>query len=192
MHDIFIKLIEQLNSCVFVLLAILILAFYIIYKIGSWKQTFSFHGKRIDKMENAFDKIISLETKVDLIYQYSNPNATVRASSPANLTKVGLEIAEKIKADDIFKKYATKLVNLVENKKPKNAYDIQQVAFDVCKKEFLNFLNENELKIIKDEAFSKGLLMEDITLVFGILLRNKILEDKNIPIAEVDKHAKKD
>ncbi len=30
---------------------------------------------------------------------------------------------------------------------------------------------------------------EDVMSVYGILLRNRILNDKNIPISDVDKHA---
>jgi hypothetical protein len=189
MQDIFMKLIEQLNSSVFVLLAILIFAFYAVYKIGAWKQLFLTHSDRIEKVERISDTVISIQTKLDLIYQYSNPNATVRSTSPANLTIIGHEIVKKINAEDIFRKHAIKLIGIVEGKGPQNAYDIQRVAFDVCKKEFLNLLNENELKVVKEEAFSRGLLVEDIMAVFGILLRNKILEDKKIPIADVDKHA---
>jgi hypothetical protein len=191
MQDILIKLIGQLNGSVFVLLAILVLAFYAVYKIGAWKQLFLAHSDRIKKVERISDTVISIQTKVDLIYQYSNPNATVRSSSPASLTKVGAEIAEKINAENIFKQHAIKLISLVEGKSPQNAYDIQQVSFDICKKEFLNLLSENELKTVKEEAFNKGILIEDVLAVFGVLLRNKILKDKKIPIADVDKHEEK-
>ena len=182
------KLIDQLNSSVVVLLAILVLAFYAAYKVGSWKQLFLSHAGRIEKVERISDIVIAIQTKVDLIYQYSNPNAPVRSMSSANLTSVGREIVASIKAEDIFKTHSVKLIAMVEAKKPQNAYDIQQCSFNVAKREFLSLLNEEQLRIVKDEAFKRGILVEDVLAVFGILLRNKILEDKAIPIADVDKH----
>ncbi len=78
MQEVFIKLIEQLNSGVFVLLGILVLAFYAVYKIGGWKQLFSTHNNRLEKVEKMSERIISIQTKVDQIYQYFNPNTTVK------------------------------------------------------------------------------------------------------------------
>jgi len=189
MQELLMKIVDQLNSSVVVLLAILALAFYAAYKVGAWKQLFMNHAGRIDKVERIADNLIAVQTKVDLIYQYVNPNSPVRSSSPASLTKVGLEIVKNIGAADIFKTHMVKLISFVEEKKPKNAYDIQQISFAVSKKEFLNLLNEKELQCVKEEAYKKGILVEDVMGVFGILLRNKILEDKKIPIADVDKHA---
>ena len=43
---------------------------------------------------------------------------------------------------------------------------------------------------IKNEAFTKGLLAEDILGIFGVLLRDHILQQRGIPVADVDKHAR--
>lgn len=191
MQAIILKLIEQLNSSVFVLLLILLISFRIVYKIGSWKEMFKNHKDRIDNVEKISDTVKELKTKIDLIYQYTNPNSPTKAASPVNLTPIGVDIVNKINASDIFKTHAIKLISLVEGKKPINAYDIQQLSFEVAKKEFINLLNEEQLKIVKEEAYNRGILVEDVLSVFGVLLRNKILENKNIPIADVDKHAAK-
>ena len=60
---------------------------------------------------------------------------------------------------------------------------------NVAKEKLLPLLNESELNAIKDEAFARGLLVEDVMSIFGVLLRNSVLHQKNIPIADVDKHA---
>lgn len=190
MEALFLQLISELNGSVFVLIAILVLSFCMAYKMGAWKQIFVNHTGRIDNVERIADTVIELKTKVDLIYGYVNPNSPTRASSPISLTPTGQEIVTRIRADEIFRDYSTKLMSLVESKNPKNAYDIQQASFDVAKRELINLLKEQELKVVKEEAFNKGLLVEDVLSVFGILLRNKILELKNIPIAEVDRHTR--
>jgi len=52
----------------------------------------------------------------------------------------------------------------------------------------LTFLNEKELTIIKQEAYSRGIIVQDVMSVFGVLLRNFILSQKGMPISAVDMH----
>jgi len=193
MIEIFTALIQQLNSSVFILLGILVFTFIAIAKvsnaIGKWTEKFSHQDKKIDKLENLSDKVVELSTKINLIYQNTNPNNPVRSFSPISLTKVGEEIVENIKAEEIFKKYSEKLIKDVELTNPKSAYDIQQLSMMIAREKMVSLLSEEELIIIKKEAFNKGLLIEDIMSVFGILLRNKVLADNNISIADVDKHS---
>jgi hypothetical protein len=189
MEQIIHELLHQLNSSVMVLLMILAVAFWAAFKIGGWSETFDHHKTRIGNVERISDVVVEIKTKVDLIYQYANPNSPVRATSPISLTESGKQIVSNLKADHIFQKYATQLVKEVDQQSPKNAYDIQKVSFEVCKKKFINFLNEEEVSAVKKEAFNRGLLAEDVLSVFGVLLRNHILDMRKIPIAEVDKHA---
>ena len=193
MEAVLTQLISQLNSSVFVLIALLFIVFYFTFqgamRLGEWKEKFLHHSNRIEKTERIADTVIELKTKIDLIYQFNNPSIPTRAASPMALTPIGREIVEKIKADDIFKQYEAKLVGLVADKKPNNAYDIQKVAIDVAKYDMIKLLNEEQLLTVKNEAYMRGLLVEDIMGIFGIFLRNKILSDKNIPIADVDKHS---
>ncbi|MFI5391517.1 MAG: hypothetical protein ACHQYQ_09155 [Bacteriovoracales bacterium] len=188
MEQIILKLVEQLNSSVFVLISILFFAGYLAYKMGAWKQIFFHHTDRLEKIESMKDSVIEIKTKVDLIYQYSNPNSPVRSQSPVSLTDIGKEIQKKINALEIFQNYAVKLIGMVEGKNPQTAYDIQQTSFEVAKRELIKLLNEDELKMVKNEAFNRGILVEDIMGIFGVLLRNKILEDKKLSIADVDKN----
>lgn len=191
MEAFLIALISQLNSSVFVLLLMLVLAFWGMFKVGKWTERFDAHAGRLKNVESVRDMVIAIQTKVDLIWQNINPNAAVKSFSPATLTDIGKQISSNIQAEDIFSNHANKLIGMVETRNPKNAYDIQQTSFDVAKKDFVNLLNEDELKLVKDEAFKRGVLIEDIMAVFGIFLRDKILKEKNIPIADVDKHASK-
>lgn len=191
MDAVLTKLIEQLNSSVFILLVLLGAALVVVFKIGGWKQIFLHHSDRIKNVESIRDTVIEIQTKVDLIYRNTNRQSTIQAMSPISITKVGEEIRSSIKADEVFKNHAVRLMAMVEAKNPQNAYDIQQESFGVAKKELINLLDEKELKCVKEEAYKRGIIVEDILVIFGVLLRNKILEDKKIPIADVDKHAVK-
>ena len=68
MQEILLKLIEQLNGAVVVLLLILMACFWCIYKLGFWSHKFFEHDKKVDKLEGMSEKVVALTTKVDLIY----------------------------------------------------------------------------------------------------------------------------
>jgi hypothetical protein len=188
MTDIFLKLIEQLNSSVFVLLGILVVAFWSLFRMGKFSEQFSQHKTKIEKVDTLSDRIIELTVKVDLIYQNTNPNKTVAAQSPISITPNGKKIAEKINADQIMRKYFAQLSGFVEATNPKTAYDVQTVSMTIAKsKTMMGLLNADEINAIKAEAYARGLLVEDIMAIFGVLLRDNILQKKGWSVAEVDK-----
>lgn len=189
MDAIISRLIANINSSVFVLIVILVVAFYLVYMAGKFKEKFFHHEKKLNNIELYSEKIIELKTKVDLIYQNTNPNKLVAAHSPISLTTIGDEVSKKINAEKILRSHLKTLIHEVEKETPRNAYDIQIVSMNVAKEKLLPLLNESELNAIKDEAFARGLLVEDVMSIFGVLLRNSVLHQKNIPIADVDKHA---
>jgi hypothetical protein len=78
---------------------------------------------------------------------------------------------------------------LVEEKSPKNAYDIQVASIRVASEQFPGVLNDIELLNAKEYAYSKGLRLEDLSSVLGVLLRNAILKSKGISVSEVDEHS---
>ena len=52
-------------------------------------------------------------------------------------------------------------------------------------------LNDTELSKAKEYAYSKGLRLEDMSSILGILLRNEILKRKGISVSEVDTYSPK-
>jgi hypothetical protein len=183
MPEILNHLIYQLNNSVFVLIAILLLSFWTIHIITKLMVKFSHHEDKLSKFDGLSEKLMEISTKVDLIYRNTNPHAHVHSYNPITITESGEEISMKINANPIFSKYASQLIALVEEVSPKNAYDIQIASMNVTKDKFIPLLDENELNTIKDIAFSKGLIVEDIMGIFGVMLREKLLEQKRIPVA---------
>lgn len=182
----FDRLLDELNSSVVVLAVLLIISFYMVFKMGKWGEVFSNHKERIGNIESIRDLVLELNTKVSLIYQNLNPNALTMAQSPVGLSDAGLEVANEIQAETIFKNYSSELGRIVEKTSCTNPYDIQQRSFSVANKDLPVLLTEPDLEKIKTAAFHRGLLVEDIMPIFGVLLRNMVLEQKNIPISEVD------
>lgn len=102
------------------------------------------------------------------------------------ITPKGKEISEKLNAEKIFSKYSSKLIAQMEENKPDNAYDIQQIAMSIAKKQMETYFNSEELLAVKDQAFKNGLLTEDVMAIFGILLRDKYLQLKGISLSDID------
>ena len=190
MEAIFSRIIEQLNSSVLVLMLILFILVWMIYHVGRYKEIFGSHIKKIENVDDLCDRMVKLETMVNLIYMNTNPRKLVESHSPLSLSEEGKKAAESIQANKILERIHGKLEALVEETKPKNAYDIQ-VASLKSTSQMIDLLNEEELNKIKDFAFLQGLRLEDLFPIFGVLLRNMILEGRGIPIAEVDKHEPK-
>lgn len=190
METIFLALIQQLNSSVFILLGLVALAAMLLHKTGRWIERFSSQDDRIKKVECLRDDMIEIRTKVNLIYQNTNRQPSLQSNSPLSLSKYGQEISENIKAPEIFKKYSAALTAELEKKNPQNAYDIQQESLNVVKEKMPQLIDASELNTMKNEAFQRGTILEDIIIVFAIYLRDHILDAKGLPISDVDKHAK--
>lgn len=188
MELILSKLIDQLNSGVFVLLGLTALAGWVLFRGGRWMERFSHHDEKLDGIAPLTEKVTRLEAKVDLIYQHVNPNRAVQSYSPISLTEIGREIAANIKAPAVLERCYPVLRNHPEIAAAKNAYDIQMACMRIAKEQFEQCLNEDELMAVKLEAYNRGNLLEDILAVFGVLLRNRVLEEKGIPVSEVDRH----
>ena len=187
------QLVSQLNSSVFVLLVLLAVAFVAVWKVSGLVERFKHHGDKLTELGGLAKDVTILTTKVDLIYQHTLP-VTMRptaAHSPISLTDVGHAIAVNIKAKEILTKYRTQLCAAVDASSPKNAYDIQMAAMKVSREKLITFLNDVEISQVKQEAFSRGLLAEDVLSVVGVLLRDDILTERKLPVSDVDKHEKK-
>lgn len=187
----------------------------IVYRIGRLSERFEHHEKHFEKFNNATERIveidtrtahnekqinkyatlphtlIKLETKMDMVLSFVNPNSPIKAQSPISLTHIGTAIANNLDANKILSRYKDKAKSEVDIESPQNAYDIQMAAMKVAKEKLLSFLADDELEAVKKEAFARGLSLEDIMSVFGVLLRDCILEEKGIPITDVDHHAPK-
>jgi len=189
MTEIFLKLSDQLNSSVFVLMALLVATGYGLLKIGGWTERFSHLNQKIDGALSMEKTVIRLEQLTELIYNNTLKTPLVKSFSPIVLTHTGLEANASIGFELLLKREFSKLSGLVEEKSPKNAYDIQVESMRVASEQFPVVLNDIELLNAKEYAYSKGLRLEDLSSVLGVLLRNEIFKSKGISVSEVDEHS---
>lgn len=102
-----------------------------------------------------------------------------------------MEVSEKIKANEIFARYAGSLSDEITAQCPaeSTAYDIQAAAFKIAKKRMPEILSATEIEALKKVAFDYSIILDDMWIIFGILLRDKTLAERNIPVIEVDRHS---
>ena len=104
------------------------------------------------------------------------------SDSPRALNSDGQRISQLIAAKDLADRYAgfAPVDNLT------NAYDIQEACFTFATEKLSGHLTPDERNTIKTVAFDEGANELMIMRVVGIVLRDKVLEDKKIPISQVD------
>lgn len=181
-----------------VTLIILVLAIWGFIKVRDAQIKCIDHDNQIKGMvpeiKDIHNKIAETNTKVSEIggsvkaimnmLGQSTPLAV--SHSPVTLNDKGLEIAKELDAESIFNKYSERLVNLVLEQGPITAYDIQTVSFNIAATKLLNMMELSEIEKMKNLAFVKGHILEHLWIIFGIYLRNKVLEIRGIPISEID------
>ena len=209
-------LFTQLSSGMAVTIAVLAVTLFAVFKLGSiltrfgsyegklkdvesfpnklysverkLEDKFGQHDRLISKIEVFTERFIKMEAKFDTIYMNNLKGSPVQSQSPISLTTVGHEIVANLNAAAILAKYRGRLLPLVEASSPQNAYDIQVATMKACREDMLAMLDANELDAVKNAAFQRGIQAEDVMMVFGVMLRDEILKEKGIPVADVDTH----
>ena len=121
MDTIITKLIAELNPSIVVLFIVLASIMFLLWKvsafIATWQLKHAEHENKLNSTADVKEKVIALETnigkavefgerivrietKLDLIYQKISPNPFAQSQSPMALTSEGVKISEKINAAD--------------------------------------------------------------------------------------------
>lgn len=193
MEKVFIELIKQLNSSVFILLGVVFGAFIASWKlstfIATWKTRHQHHETALDKIEKKIDMIPAMSGKLELIYNNTLRQPVVASHSPIGLTDFGKKIATNIKADGFVDRHYNLFLDcLGVDYQRLNAFDIQKSLFSYIGGEFKENLSHNEMDTVKTEAYERGLQDTDILQIIAVLARDKVLLDLGREIKEVDKH----
>ncbi len=141
MEKVFIELIKQLNSSVFILLGVVFGAFIASWKlstfIATWKTKHQHHETALDKIEKKIDMIPAMSGKLELIYNNTLRQPVVASHSPIGLTDFGKKIATNIKADGFVDRHYNLFLDcLGVDYQRLNAFDIQKSLFSYIGGEF--------------------------------------------------------
>ena len=206
---------EQLNSAVFVLLLILGVAFWVVYKIARLIAVWEDRDNELTKLRADWNRDIPplkakveaqteemakfradwnrdippLQAKMNLVFQKLYADTSVKAESPTRLTEVGREIVRVLDAESVTETHLGKLRELVDQNAPETAYDLQQECFAVVDRHMPDLLDDAQLRIAKDQALKHGIPLDNALAVFGVLLRDRLAAEKGISLGDPDKTA---
>jgi hypothetical protein len=176
--------------------AIMVLGGWLIYWVTKRVTTIqSDHGtisKSILKIEAHIDEsrrdLSYLKGSMDILRQPGIP-ALVQSHSPISLNQLGASIAEELQVEKVIDRNWNIIFKVLESGVcDKNAYDIQQFILDQIATDPEKFIDKDGLVELKKYAFNKGLPLQYYTPVYGVIIRDKYLKQKGIPIDEIDKH----
>jgi hypothetical protein len=193
MSAIFLALIQQLNASVFTLILILVIVFWLTYKSGGWVASYDNFENKSEKFDAKIDSIKDSLSKItattELLYQahISHLN-TVKGHSPLSLTPKGEEISKAIDAEAKIVRHWDAIKKKLEAKNPINTYDIQVAAMDIARNCFDEVFTPAEQGEVKTYALKVGLNLLEMYPIIGIIIRNKIFDERNISLGEVDDH----
>jgi hypothetical protein len=190
MENIFLALIKQLNSSVFILIALLLLSFWIVYRAGKIASSFKIFESKNDKIDVAIyeikDSLSKVKATTDLLYQ--THLSTVKSHSPMRLTQKGEEISKAISAELKINSYWISIRNELKKSNPTNPYDIQVAALGIAQYCFDKIFTEQERNEIKTYAFQVGINLLEIYPIIGVIIRDIYLKEQNISLEDIDKH----
>lgn len=118
------------------------------------------------------------------------PTTTSRATSPTTLSQIGRNLSERMKAEVIVKAH----LDRVRFRIPEDAHklQIQDICFNYALNgEFLSNVSHAERKLIWDFIYETGGNGADILIIYGILFRDAIFEERGIIAPAVSKNSNK-
>ena len=183
MAEILIKLGEQLNSSVFVLLALLVATGYGLMKIGAWSERFLHLNQKVDGALSMEKTVIRLEQLTELIDNNTLKKPLIQGRSPLSLTSTGVQASQRIGLASVLSREFPKLSAWVEQKASLHAYDVQVASMCVARESFPDLLTPDEMSQAKSFAYEQGIRLEDLSAIFGVLLRDEILKQKKATLS---------
>jgi hypothetical protein len=190
MEAILMKLLEQLNSAVFALIAILIIAFWMVYKFGGITKTFGDFKEKNKELDANIggikDTLATIKATTDLLYQAHI--STIQSHSPISLSPLGRTYSSDLDMAKKVAKHWDEIKKEIEKKSPNNPYDVQTVTMEISRQCFDTSFSEEEKSEIKLYAYQKGVNLLQIIPIIGIIIRDKYLQEKGISVDQIDQH----
>lgn len=205
MKEVLLAFIDQLNSSVAILLLALIAIGILIWKVSAWTANLSAHSEKMSSFDGVKDRVIALEAttdkavsfgerivrieaKIDQLFVQLIPNPFAKANSPISLTPQGATASEAIEAGKTVDRLYPEFKAMIDKDAPTTSYDIQQSAFKYIASDLFDLMEDAETIKLKEFAFKSGVPIEATLTIYQILLRDKYLSEKGIPVSDIDKH----
>ena len=144
------------------------------------------HNEKMNEHDSAVSKLSTaieyLTKEIDSAMrafqqQHIKTDGFTQTKSPLSITDSGWEMVKRLGVDKMFANNWGRIKSLIDNEvKDKSAYDID--AF--CVKQAVvfpeKFLSDDEISILKDDAFKNGLTLTSYMKVIAVMARDEYLQ----------------
>lgn len=173
-------------------LAVMFLVYWVTKHTTCIKKDHSILYSQLHESHSYIDDIrrdISyIKGTIDMMQRNYTDGLTQR-NSPISLTELGKKEVVDFGLDRIVERNWDTIYHQMElDVASKNPYDVQTYCIETAATEPEKFFTQNDILMIKEIAFKKGLALMSYTNILGVLIRDKYFKQKNIKIEEIDKH----
>lgn len=174
------------DTCAIIMAVIAIIGFCVlIFKSGN---KFGEIKTSIDNIKSSIENDIKPHVKtIPVINERVTTLWADRVSvrrSPISLNEKGKKILEESKIGEIINQHYNEIIKIVKEKKPENAYQVQLVLPDVIKELKNMDICKNKLE---QSAFNTGVDIDTILYVGAIDVRDRVIQELNFNIEDIDK-----
>lgn len=171
--------------------AFLYLCGWLIYKITKVATEWKEKQKGIEKLEEKVGAISTdiqyIKATLEVMQSVAPDKRYTKSHSPVSLTKLGEEVAVKMKMKERIASNWEKIYTLIDSSAiNKNAYDIQQLCIETATVFPEKLFKERDLNELKEFAFNDGRPLAAYGSLIGVMIRDKYFQVKGISIGEVD------
>lgn len=128
-----------------------------------------------------------IDTAMRMLQNITRTDAFTQSHSPLAITQKGWEMVNRLGVDKMFEKNWQRIKSLIDSGvRNKNAYDID----DFCIKQAVvfpeKFLGNDEILILKDDAFKKGLTLTPYMKVIAVMSRDRYFEENGLKKEDIE------
>lgn len=144
------------------------------------------HNEKMSEHDNAVSRlntsITFLTKEIDSAMrmfqqQHIKTDQFTQTKSPLSITEAGWDMVKRLGLEKMFGKNWSRIKELIDaNVKDKNAYDIDAFCVQQAVVFPEKFLSDNEISILKDDAFKNGLTLTSYMKVIAVMARDKYLQ----------------
>lgn len=136
-----------------------------------------------DKTNKISEDVADIKPKVKILWEMQ----FATSKSPMALNEKGNNILNNSGVKEMVDNGLSQLIDEMQEKNPKNAYEVQECA----RKVMLNIKNNlNILSKLQEGAFNAGVDVDTVLFVGSIYLRDLALPKFNFRLEDIDKHSK--
>lgn len=147
------------------------------------KNKMSEHDKAVTSLNTSVTYLAKeIDTAMRMFQQQNiKTDGFTQTKSPLSITDEGKEMIKRLGVDKMFESNWPRIRELINTEvKDKNAYDIDAFCVQQAVVFPEKFLSENEISVLKDDAFKNGLTLTSYMKVIAVLSRERYIQENHI------------